>query len=207
MACWPASQPAIRSILVKKGCGQKQLGMQHSQHSAGPLPFPPDAQRHRRSTEAEVIGQLEAVISTPKYQAAAVLERRSRLHSGHHEPWPQRLTGITCPVVTNTIKPRPKFRAARFRSIQSRANVLAQQIAFELGHAYPYEVAHLRGAAGRADLSALTLCIGRHRQIIYNDAHPPKRQAADTGSGRWTRIEDSCAVAKRVGWCAMRRGG
>ena len=27
--------------------------------------------------------------------------------------WPQRLTGITCPVVTNTIKPRPKFRAPR----------------------------------------------------------------------------------------------
>src|SRR3954454_14688132 len=29
----------------------------------------------------------------------------------------------------------------------------------------------------------------------------------DTGSGRWTRIEDSWVVEQRVGWCAMRRGG
>src|SRR4051812_43354982 len=28
-----------------------------------------------------------------------------------------------------------------------------------------------------------------------------------TGSGRWTRIEDSWVVEQRVGWCAMRRGG
>src|SRR4051812_925485 len=30
---------------------------------------------------------------------------------------------------------------------------------------------------------------------------------ANTGSGRWTRIEDSWVVEQRVGWCAMRRGG
>src|SRR4051812_25580592 len=30
---------------------------------------------------------------------------------------------------------------------------------------------------------------------------------AHTGSGRWTRIEDSWVVEQRVGWCAMRRGG
>src|SRR4051812_2776960 len=29
----------------------------------------------------------------------------------------------------------------------------------------------------------------------------------DTGSGRWTRIEDSWVIEQRVGWCAMRRGG
>ena len=29
----------------------------------------------------------------------------------------------------------------------------------------------------------------------------------DTGSGRWTRIEDSWVVELRVGWCAMSRGG
>src|SRR4051812_32865452 len=28
-----------------------------------------------------------------------------------------------------------------------------------------------------------------------------------TGSGRWTRIEDSWVVEQPVGWCAMRRGG
>src|SRR3954470_24136247 len=28
-----------------------------------------------------------------------------------------------------------------------------------------------------------------------------------TGSGRWTRIEDSWVVEHRVGWCTMRRGG
>src|SRR3954452_3997027 len=33
------------------------------------------------------------------------------------------------------------------------------------------------------------------------------RSASDTGSGRWTRIEDSWVVEQRVGWCAMRRGG
>src|SRR4051812_22259868 len=30
---------------------------------------------------------------------------------------------------------------------------------------------------------------------------------SNTGSGRWTRIEDSWVVEQRVGWCAMRRGG
>ena len=29
----------------------------------------------------------------------------------------------------------------------------------------------------------------------------------DTDSGRWTRAEDSWVVGKRVGWCAMSRGG
>ena len=29
----------------------------------------------------------------------------------------------------------------------------------------------------------------------------------DTGSGRWTRMEDSWVVEQRVGWCAMSRGG
>src|SRR4051794_37249637 len=33
------------------------------------------------------------------------------------------------------------------------------------------------------------------------------RLDGDTGSGRWTRIEDSWVVEQRVGWCAMRRGG
>src|SRR3954451_21494796 len=28
-----------------------------------------------------------------------------------------------------------------------------------------------------------------------------------TGSGGWTRIEDSWVVGERLGWCAMRRGG
>src|SRR3954452_12890401 len=28
-----------------------------------------------------------------------------------------------------------------------------------------------------------------------------------TGSGRWTRIEDSWVVEQRVAWCPMRRGG
>src|SRR4051812_38545970 len=32
-------------------------------------------------------------------------------------------------------------------------------------------------------------------------------RVCDTGSGRWTRIEDSWVVEQRVGWCAMRRGG
>src|SRR5688500_14492025 len=32
-------------------------------------------------------------------------------------------------------------------------------------------------------------------------------EATDTGSGRWTRIEDSWVVGKRVGWWAMSRGG
>src|SRR3954452_25131419 len=32
-------------------------------------------------------------------------------------------------------------------------------------------------------------------------------RSSDTGTGRWTRIEDSWVVEQRVGWCAMRRGG
>ena len=30
---------------------------------------------------------------------------------------------------------------------------------------------------------------------------------SNTGSGRWTRVEDSWVVEQRVGWCAMSRGG
>ena len=28
-----------------------------------------------------------------------------------------------------------------------------------------------------------------------------------TDSGRWTRVEDSCVVGARIGWCAVSRGG
>src|SRR3954467_976274 len=68
---------------------------------------------------------------------------------------------------------------------------------------------------------------GRDRQVrpqdqCQQDPHQPTRQhpapigkgpdgraktTFDTGSGRWTRIEDSWVVEQRVGWCAMRRGG
>src|SRR4051812_28699085 len=53
-----------------------------------------------------------------------------------------------------------------------------------------------------------------HRRVERHDAmraqpqHQVRRLVAgDTGSGRWTRIEDSWVVEQRVGWCAMRRGG
>lgn len=49
----------------------------------------------------------------------------------------------------------------------------------EFASDHPKEVAHLRGAAGQKDFSAVTICAGTHRLIIYNDGHSPKRQAAD----------------------------
>src|SRR3954453_8935685 len=43
------------------------------------------------------------------------------------------------------------------------------------------------------------------RDLVGLRRHP--QLPDDTGSGRWTRIEDSWVVEQRVGWCAMRRGG
>jgi hypothetical protein len=45
------------------------------------------------------------------------------------------------------------------------------------------------------------------RHYFRADAGFASPEAYDTGSGRWTRIEDSWAVEQRVGWCALRRGG
>src|SRR4051794_34257785 len=41
----------------------------------------------------------------------------------------------------------------------------------------------------------------------YLRARPRTIFSSHTGSGRWTRIEDSWVVEQRVGWCAMSRGG
>jgi hypothetical protein len=41
----------------------------------------------------------------------------------------------------------------------------------------------------------------RHFQVIWLLAR------GHTDSGRWSRAEDSWVVGKRVGWCAMSRGG
>src|SRR3954453_23664349 len=46
--------------------------------------------------------------------------------------------------------------------------------------------------------------------IMFLDLNLPDLSGYEvlhTGSGRWTRIEDSWVVEQRVGWCAMRRGG
>ncbi|WP_246729117.1 ImmA/IrrE family metallo-endopeptidase [Methylosinus sp. RM1] len=45
--------------------------------------------------------------------------------------------------------------------------------------AAPKAVAWLRSAPGQREFSAITLFYGREPLIIYNDAHPRKRQAAD----------------------------
>src|SRR4051812_4493432 len=45
------------------------------------------------------------------------------------------------------------------------------------------------------------------RRYFRADAGFASPEVYDTGSGRWTRIEDSWVVEQRVGWCAMRRGG
>lgn len=44
---------------------------------------------------------------------------------------------------------------------------------------HPEEVKYLRSPKGQRDFSAVTLCLGTKRLIIYNDAHDEKRQAAD----------------------------
>src|SRR3954466_4466678 len=56
-----------------------------------------------------------------------------------------------------------------------------------------------------AVLGSQTIPWDRHRQIERKFCTIVERR--DTGSGRWTRIEDSWVVEQRVGWCAMRRGG
>lgn len=43
----------------------------------------------------------------------------------------------------------------------------------------PHAIAHLRSAIGQGEFSAVTICKGTRRLIVYNDAHPRKRQAAD----------------------------
>src|SRR3954447_11632157 len=35
----------------------------------------------------------------------------------------------------------------------------------------------------------------------------PALEPFHTDSGRWTRVEDSCVVGARIGWCAVSRGG
>jgi hypothetical protein len=43
----------------------------------------------------------------------------------------------------------------------------------------PEAVGYLRSKAGQKDFSAVTVAVGQERIIIYNDAHDPKRQAAN----------------------------
>ena len=49
----------------------------------------------------------------------------------------------------------------------------------EYAAAHPREVALLRGQTGPKGFSAVTLCVGGDRLVIYNDRHAPTRQAAD----------------------------
>src|SRR4051794_6513175 len=51
--------------------------------------------------------------------------------------------------------------------------------------------------------------LGLHRSAVQTTlvAVPRLIPVTHTGSGRWTRIEDSWVVEQRVGWCAMSRGG
>jgi Zn-dependent peptidase ImmA (M78 family) len=44
---------------------------------------------------------------------------------------------------------------------------------------HPQEVAYLRSKAGQKEFSAVTLCKGFRRLVIFNDGHSKKRQAAD----------------------------
>jgi Zn-dependent peptidase ImmA (M78 family) len=48
---------------------------------------------------------------------------------------------------------------------------------FEKQH--PSEVAYLTSAAGQDEFSAITVCIGTRRIIVYNDGHSPARRAAN----------------------------
>src|SRR3954467_7951298 len=64
------------------------------------------------------------------------------------------------------------------------------------------------------DLSTTQAAPGRlslhHKRLIPFNMFPNRfsgENGSNTGSGRWTRIEDSWVVEQRVGWCAMRRGG
>ncbi|WP_414831766.1 ImmA/IrrE family metallo-endopeptidase [Afifella sp. YEN Y35] len=44
---------------------------------------------------------------------------------------------------------------------------------------HPAEVAYLRSSRGQKDFSAVTVCSNRHRLVVFNDGHSPKRQRAD----------------------------
>src|SRR4051812_22510429 len=50
-----------------------------------------------------------------------------------------------------------------------------------------------------ANLMDVAACLPRPAERLDSRYH--------TGSGRWTRIEDSWVVEQRVGWCALSRGG
>ena len=45
------------------------------------------------------------------------------------------------------------------------------------------------------------------RMQVLRDLSTKQITVSDTDSGRWTRIEDSCVVGARIGWCAVSRGG
>src|SRR3954447_25617566 len=51
---------------------------------------------------------------------------------------------------------------------------------------------------GSAPGTGLDVVFASERQTLP-DCH--------TDSGRWTRVEDSCVVGARIGWCAVSRGG
>lgn len=49
----------------------------------------------------------------------------------------------------------------------------------EFANSNPAAVAYLRSASGQAEFSAITANLGGLRVVIHNDAHDPKRQAAN----------------------------
>ena len=61
------------------------------------------------------------------------------------------------------------------------------------------------GAGPHPGLAAVARILVRGRYGLR--LHPAVLAGSHTGSGRWTRIEDSWVVEQRVGWWAMRRGG
>src|SRR3954462_2503077 len=61
------------------------------------------------------------------------------------------------------------------------------------------------GAGPHPGLAAVARILVRGRYGLR--LHPAVLAGSHTGSGRWTRIEDSWVVEQRVGWWAMSRGG
>src|SRR3954464_3737906 len=82
----------------------------------------------------------------------------------------------------------------------------------ETGHGAKLRAALVRGVGfdhlgAMVRQAVLEVDAGDGRRQLAQVAGRGADQLTDTGSGRWTRIEDSWVVEQRVGWCAMRRGG
>ena len=95
-------------------------------------------------------------------------------------------------------------------TLLARLSQLKEKARVRTGHVFPIIVIQEAGLDGFWIYRILqTEGIESHVVDPASIATSRRRRRAktDTDSGRWTRVEDSCVVGARIGWCAVSRGG